>query len=58
MRDEKGNAYLISGRVCRELSDRSDWSDLSDNRGIRGSCNTASASPDKNAETKIFDTII
>ena len=58
MRDEKGNAYLISGRVCRELSDRSDLSDSSDNREIRVSRNTASASPDKKAKTKIFDTII
>ena len=58
MRDEKGNAYLISGRVCRELSDRSDLSDSSDNREIQGSRNTESASPDKKAKTKIFDTII
>ena len=38
----------MSGPVCRELSDRSDLSDVSDNRGIPGFRDIASALPEEN----------
>ena len=48
MKDEKRYAYHMSGPVCRELSDWSDLSDVSDSRGIPEFRDTASALPEEN----------